>query len=112
MRILERDKFTCQLCGKKGGKLQVHHLYLVSEYPDIALEDDNGITLCVKCHWQIHRQFGTAGRKQGELRERLLMQWPNPEPSEVQSSKVQRLLEGRTRPLITSIERPVVLSQN
>lgn len=25
-RILERDNFTCQKCGKKIGKFEVHHI--------------------------------------------------------------------------------------
>ena len=24
--ILRRDRYTCQLCGQKGGKLEVHHI--------------------------------------------------------------------------------------
>lgn len=101
--IYIKDNFTCQKCGKRGGRLHAHHLYMVSEYPEMAFDCDNGRTVCVPCHKAIHRYFRTAGRKQGEFRERWLEQWlPNPEPSRVESRKVQRLLEGGTPSLMTS----------
>lgn len=48
--VFERDKYTCQCCGVKGGKIVAHHLdgynWCVEKRTDI----DNGITLCEKCH--------------------------------------------------------------
>lgn len=72
--ILIRDNFTCQECNdKKGGNLEVHHIKPfqvlikeVQEYlPLFPLYDGamiynplwdlgNGITLCQKCHKNIH----------------------------------------------------------
>ena len=54
LKILERDKFTCQLCGDKETTLNVHHKYYDKdkkpwEYPDKSL-----VTLCKDCHITEH----------------------------------------------------------
>ena len=53
--VFERDKYICQLCGKQGGKLNAHHIKPWAEHKDLRFEVGNGITLCEKCHKQIHR---------------------------------------------------------
>ena len=50
LEILDRDKFTCQMCEATDMTLHVHHKYYVTgrepwEYPDCAL-----VTLCEQCH--------------------------------------------------------------
>lgn len=52
--VLERDKFTCQVCGERGGKLQTHHIEPVRDHKnDLLIFDiNNGITLCKDCHIQ------------------------------------------------------------
>lgn len=52
LQIMERDHFTCQLCGSvdSSHQLHVHHLYYTRgvepwEYPEDAL-----ISLCEHCH--------------------------------------------------------------
>jgi 5-methylcytosine-specific restriction endonuclease McrA len=55
--VFERDRYACQMCGKTGGRLTVHHIKTVSERPDLTLEVWNGITLCWEpCHTSIKRQ--------------------------------------------------------
>ncbi len=48
--IFERDDFTCQACGIRGGKLNAHHILSYSEFPHLRWNLNNGITLCVPCH--------------------------------------------------------------
>ncbi len=58
IKALERDGFTCQICGKqdfnKGG-ICVHHKDGSGESTAKNHELDNLITLCKKCHWLFHR---------------------------------------------------------
>ncbi len=49
--VLERDGWRCQRCGSLIG-LEVHHITSRSQLGDDA--DENLITLCWKCHRQIH----------------------------------------------------------
>ena len=52
--VMVRDNYTCQRCGQHGGKLEVHHIYKFSKYPDKRTELSNGVTLCEKCHKEVH----------------------------------------------------------
>lgn len=50
LEILQRDDFTCQICGCKDKMLHVHHTAyernkMIWEYPDEML-----ITMCNECH--------------------------------------------------------------
>uniref|UniRef100_A0A7C5UR65 HNH endonuclease n=1 Tax=candidate division CPR3 bacterium TaxID=2268181 RepID=A0A7C5UR65_UNCC3 len=62
--IFERDNYTCQMCGKRGGLLQADHIkpfaLIVRENGIKDVEDalkckelwdiNNGRTLCINCH--------------------------------------------------------------
>ncbi|MBU1145893.1 MAG: hypothetical protein KJ971_08615 [Firmicutes bacterium] len=77
--ILKRDDYTCQICNKHGGDLEVHHLRPYHKIRDAVLEShpklnpdifeekrriafhimedhtlQDGITLCVRCHSLAH----------------------------------------------------------
>lgn len=52
--VIQRDKM-CVNCGSTD-KLEAHHIKKFSEYPECALDIDNGITLCNKCHKELHQR--------------------------------------------------------
>lgn len=54
--VFERDKFMCLKCGQIGGQLNAHHLKSYKKYKKLRYEINNGITLCKKCHKEIHKK--------------------------------------------------------
>jgi 5-methylcytosine-specific restriction endonuclease McrA len=56
-RIFVRDKYTCQHCDQVGGDLNAHHKKPFAKYKSLRYEEDNGITLCTKCHKEEHRRL-------------------------------------------------------
>ena len=50
---LDRDKYACQYCGAKNTRLEVHHIVFRSQGGSDDL--DNLITLCKKCHHDLHK---------------------------------------------------------
>ena len=65
--IFAGDNWTCQKCGEKGGKLNVHHLYNFADYPDLQISIENGIVLCEKCHKEFHRIYGIKNNTKTKL---------------------------------------------
>jgi 5-methylcytosine-specific restriction endonuclease McrA len=55
-KVLERDNYTCQNCGKFGGKLHCHHKVEFAKNKDLRYDVSNGITLCLDCHYKLHYQ--------------------------------------------------------
>lgn len=53
--VFERDRYTCQICGKIGGKLNAHHIELFSLNKLKRFDLENGITYCEKCHRKVHQ---------------------------------------------------------
>ncbi len=47
--IYIRDNYACRLCHRKG-KLNIHHVLPVWSRPDLALDPDNLVTVCLSCH--------------------------------------------------------------
>ena len=52
--VYERDHYTCQNCGKVGGKLNAHHIKPFKRFPELRFDVNNGITLCFECHKLAH----------------------------------------------------------
>lgn len=56
-KILKRDNYICQICKMYGKTTQakiVHHIKSFDDYPDLAFDDNNLLSLCEKCHNKIH----------------------------------------------------------
>jgi hypothetical protein len=56
LSIFERDNYTCQICYQYGGDLNAHHIRKWSEYPELRLDINNGITLCADCHIETYHK--------------------------------------------------------
>ena len=93
-RLIRNSNYTCQVCGKRGGDLETHHIYpfsaIMSDFfkekydgnidnlyeqlmsYDSFIDESNLMVVCVKCHKKIHSK-------------------DNHEPSPYIKGKVQRL---------------------
>ena len=57
-RILERDNWTCQVCGKSAGRFEIDHVVPLAAGGS-AWEESNLQCLCRRCHFE-----KTAGENQ------------------------------------------------
>jgi len=57
--VRKRDKIC--LCGKPV--VIAHHIFHKSIIPELALEQNNGIGLCEKCHYEVHCGYGKPEKK-------------------------------------------------
>lgn len=55
LNVYKRDNYKCTKCGSKE-KLNAHHILSWSSHPDKRYNVDNGITLCEKCHIELHKK--------------------------------------------------------
>ena len=65
--VFERDDFTCQECGLRGGELNAHHIKSFSRHHELRFDVANGTTLCLGCHektdtylWKARTNEGTT----------------------------------------------------
>ena len=68
--IFKRDNFMCLVCGRRGIKLDPHHIQKVRLYPNLIYQKSNGITVCKKCHKLIENKKKTETFD--EILERIL----------------------------------------
>ena len=71
-KVLIRDNYTCISCGEPcKNNAQVHHLYSYSDHPELRTSQDNGVTLCDKCHKNFHMIYGKGGNTKEQFEEWL-----------------------------------------
>ena len=67
--VFRRDNYTCQKCGRAGGRLHPHHIENFARRIDLRFSVTNGATLCVQCHTDFHRLFGKKGNNLGQFQD-------------------------------------------
>ena len=85
--VLHRDNYTCQCCGKKNCRLEVHHIKFKSNGG--TDDEENLITLCKECHDGVHTGTVELNKKPKKskglkhathmsiIRSRLFREYPN-----------------------------------
>jgi 5-methylcytosine-specific restriction enzyme A len=64
--VLLRDNYFCQECLREGQVISadmVHHIKSFEDYPELALDIDNLVSLCYPCHNKEHPEKGGAEKK-------------------------------------------------
>ena len=54
--IYKKDNWTCRICERHCQRKNIvaHHLNSFSEFSELRFSINNGMTLCRKCHGEIH----------------------------------------------------------
>lgn len=52
-----RDGYGCVVCGEEKGRMFAHHICRKSFLRRAQFDTGNGITLCQKCHAEVHEGF-------------------------------------------------------
>ena len=85
--VLHRDNYTCQCCGKRNCRLEVHHIKF--RHNGGTDDEENLITLCKECHDGVHAGTVVLNKKPKKskglnhathmsiIRSRLLKKYPN-----------------------------------
>lgn len=59
--VKDRDNYKCQYCGEfRKSILEAHHIIPISKDYTKALDLNNGITLCLRCHAKAHETDKTT----------------------------------------------------
>ena len=67
--VLERDNYTCQITGKRGGELNCHHLNSYHWDKENRTNVDNGITLSKEIHELFHHIYGYKNNTKEQFEE-------------------------------------------
>lgn len=67
--VYERDNYTCQITGKKGGKLVVHHLNGYNWDKEHRIDINNAITLSEDIHKLFHKLYRNGNNTKEQFEE-------------------------------------------
>ncbi len=71
LTVFQRDNYTCQKYGTRGGDLIAHHIHNFADAPTLRLVVANGITLSEEAHNEFHRRYGKTNNTLEQLTEFL-----------------------------------------
>ena len=63
---LKRDNYECQICKSKGlynEATTVHHIKHLKEFPGLALDLNNLVSVCSNCHNILHPEKSKIKKK-------------------------------------------------
>lgn len=69
--VFKKDNYTCLKCGKKGGKLNAHHIENFSTCKEKRTDINNGATLCKDHHTEFHKIYSKKNNTRDQLIEFL-----------------------------------------
>jgi hypothetical protein len=58
-QILQERNYTCELTGKIGGRLSVHHKNSYKDFPNLRFDRQNVIVIQKDIHRLFHNKYGT-----------------------------------------------------
>ena len=72
-RVLARDNYTCQCCGRTSAEVRIgpHHLNGYNCCKEGRCDDENGISLCDNCHNNFHSIYGRGNNTKEQFLEWL-----------------------------------------
>lgn len=66
---MERDNYTCQVTGKRGCRLVVHHLNGYNWFKEGRTDINNAITVSYKVHNEFHKIYGKGNNTKEQFEE-------------------------------------------
>ncbi len=70
-RVHRRFDYTCQICGRRGGRLHAHHAIPVWLDADRERDAENLVSVCASCHSSLHRTRQSEFASMEQLRTKL-----------------------------------------
>ena len=67
-KVYERDDYTCQVCGNRGGELNADHIKSFANNPELRFELSNGRTLCKPCHQETDTYLWKANKYKNKVK--------------------------------------------
>ena len=67
--VKRQANWTCDICGKRGVRLNAHHLESYSSNEELRHEVSNGICLCEQCHKEFHHCCGYGNNTKQQYEE-------------------------------------------
>lgn len=102
---LIRDQNQCTKCGDKN-RLHVHHILPFADHPERRFDINNGQTLCVSCHEDVHKRKFPDYIRDAERVNNLPIQnvkIKEPKQIEIQCEILSWLYEGNSTSVIAEM---------